>query len=384
MQVMIEFKADCGHTVRARDEDAGGVVRCSYCGRNASVPDSRDSELDFLFRELDEGGEVLREGRRRKGRKAKAAARPKRSAATFDPFAVVLKLCYAALLITIVVVVARMWIMPLFEGPGAAQQTRNLGQRNGAQDAGRSPAAPARRQGTGPGLINLRSPDGLYVTSMPTGAAAYCLEVGNAPGRGRRILDVQGVRQFRTDGECPRAVDGTYVVEIAIPWNEPQLNRFPEYWSFRRAVEEATPERRRTLVENYYMPDDAVDAFVAQTEEQIYIVRQYHAVVRQGKSKGVQALFLPRIAKDDGKSIAIEPLVTSILPAAPAYQFNEEHVRNELAYYEVPEVDRRFVVEALARVGAIAYVTPDGRTRLFKIGMHDGVFATKIVRENPE
>jgi hypothetical protein len=93
---------------------------------------------------------------------------------------------------------------------------------------------------------------------------------------------------------------------------------------------------------------------------------------------------LPRIAKDDGKSIAIEPLVTSILPAAPAYQFNEEHVRNELAYYEVPEVDRRFVVEALARVGAIAYVTPDGRTRLFKIGMHDGVFATKIVRENPE
>ena len=36
---MIEFKAECGHTIRAKDEDVGKVVRCAYCGREAQVPE---------------------------------------------------------------------------------------------------------------------------------------------------------------------------------------------------------------------------------------------------------------------------------------------------------------------------------------------------------
>jgi translation initiation factor IF-2 len=37
-EIMIEFKAECGHTVRAKNEDAGQAVRCSYCGKAAKVP----------------------------------------------------------------------------------------------------------------------------------------------------------------------------------------------------------------------------------------------------------------------------------------------------------------------------------------------------------
>ena len=102
---MIEFKAECGHTVRARDEDAGGVVRCSYCGKPANVPEETGDELDFLFNDIDQPDELPR-SRRKRGRK-KARTKRARAPGAFNPFAVVLKLCYAALLIAIVIFVGR-------------------------------------------------------------------------------------------------------------------------------------------------------------------------------------------------------------------------------------------------------------------------------------
>ena len=102
---MIEFKADCGHTVRAKDENAGGVVRCSYCGKETQVPESGGDELDFLFRDLEQGEEVSRKARRKR---RKAGGPPTSGGARrrpFDPFAVVLRLCYAAGLIVIVIVI---------------------------------------------------------------------------------------------------------------------------------------------------------------------------------------------------------------------------------------------------------------------------------------
>ena len=84
---MIEFKAECGHTVRARDEDAGSVVRCTYCGRNAEVPD-KDAELDFLFRDVKQPEDPGK--RRRQRRKPKPAAAADGKPSTFDPFTVVI------------------------------------------------------------------------------------------------------------------------------------------------------------------------------------------------------------------------------------------------------------------------------------------------------
>jgi len=381
---MIEFKAECGHTVRARDEDAGGVVRCSYCGRNAGVPESASADLDFLFNEVQPPAEPGAAGRRGKRRKGKPLfARKKRTPGEFNPFAVVLRLCYAAALITIVVVVAKMFVIPMLDPQKRAQMFRGV-----------SPTAPpskrddvsskTQERSRGPGLIRDTRVTGLYVGSMPMGAAVYCVDESKAPASGR-IHQVPGCIQLRTNGECPHPADGSYIVEVAFPWNDPNLNTYPNYFEFRKQLEPASHEQRKRLVDEYFIPDEAAAVLVDQAEDQIYIVRQYRGVtVRQGQSKGVRALFLPRIRGTQPRTFALEPLVTGYIPNVKNYQFDEKHVRNELAYYGVAEADQPFVLEALSRIGLIPYMTADRRVRLFKIGIQDGAFATRVIREASE
>lgn len=380
---MIEFKAECGHTVRAKDEDAGGAVRCSYCGRNAAVPDNANRDLDFLFNEVQPQAEAETAPQRRRRRKrAKLLAKPPRRPGEFNPFAVILRLCYAAALIIIVVVVARMFVIPLFDPQKRAQI---LG--------GVSPASPTPKQepgggdkprGRGPGLIREGKTSGLYVGSTPPGAGVFCVDEAKAPTTGR-IHQAPGCVQFRTGGDCPRLADGTYAVEVVFPWNDPTLNSYPNYFEFRRKIERASDEQRKRLADDYFIPDDASAVFIDQTVDQTFIVRQYRGVtLRQAQSKGVRALFLPRIPLPDRKGFSIEALVTGYITNAKNYSFDEDHVRRELSYYGVAEADQPFVLEALSRIGVIPYMTADQRVRLFKIDIHDGGIGARIIREATE
>lgn len=379
---MIEFKAECGHTVRARDEDAGGVVRCSYCGRNAGVPDNAASDLDYLFREIEESGEkdsTYRKPKKRKRRRKEKASRRPDGAGGFDPFSLILKLCYVAALVIIVWVVVQKAVMPLVRGT-------KPGPLFGKTVEETTPATEPRRRGqearSGFGLIGNAQIAGLYVASIPSGAVAFVMEAARAPTTGR-IAALQGVRQVTTDGAISHLPDGEYLVEVTLPWHDKRLADYKEYWDFRRAIEKATDVERRRLLEEYFIPDDAADVFVHEAEEQIYLVRQYRTTVRRDRSKGVQALFLPRIARTDGAGFAIEPLVAHYAPTKKQYEFDEELVYNELSYYGALTTDRPLLVEALHRMGAISYVTPDGATRWFRIGIDDGVFFTRIVRDAP-
>ena len=377
---MIEFKAECGHTVRAKDEDAGGVVRCSYCGRTANVPDMDDDDLDFLFQDVERekaGGETA-------VRKKRPAARGiffRRRTKEFDPFAVILRLCYAALLIIIVIVVGRKFVVPLFKEGGVARRIVSRTQE-APQKRQRDNAAGGEKPKTHrPGLIAREKLTGLYVDSTPPGATGYYINSSRAPETGRIYL-VKETKKFTVGVPCPNLADGTYVVEVAFRWNHRNLVGFPDYASFRRSIQRAPQERRRQLVAEYFIPDGASSVFVDETDEQIYIVRQYlDIVVRKEQPKGIQALFLPKVMKSDGVSLSIEELVTNYLPDEEAYVFDEGHVLNELDFHGVVTADRPFVLEALARVGVIPYVTPDKRTLLFKIGIQDGAFAAKVLDE---
>lgn len=386
---MIEFKAECGHTVRARDEDAGGVVRCSYCGREAAVPDSKEDDLDFLFKDVEQQPETT--GRRRRRRRAQRAAAPatQRPGRPVDPFAVIFKLCWAAALITIVIVVGRKWVLPLIRGE---ERPRIVESQDAEENAptpkrglDRSPKDVAEPASTSRyGLKNRAQLKGLYVSATPAGATGYFIESRHASAHttGTSIRTLREAKSFTVGraSDCDRLNNGTYIVEISFPWNHPSLTGYEGYREFRRSLETANQEKRRLLMEQYFLPDEHSHQFVYVDEfdGQIYLVRQYdNAVVRNSRSPGVRSLFLPRIYKEGQDAFAIERLVVEYFPETVAYRFDEDHVRNELDYYGVAVEDRSWVLTALQRTGQIPYITPDGRERLLKIGIDDGNFTAR-------
>jgi hypothetical protein len=170
---------------------------------------------------------------------------------------------------------------------------------------------------------------------------------------------------------------------VVLPWNSREFSGYREYEQFRRSIERAPFEERRKIAEQYFLPDDADAVFVDQTDEQMFIVRQYRDVeVRNRRSvSGVRALFLPRLMLPAGKTFAIEELVSRYLPGAEEYAFDETWVRDELRYHGVSESDQPFVVGALKRVGVIPYRRADGLTRLFKIGLEDGSLLARELAE---
>lgn len=382
---MIEFKAECGHMVRVKDDQAGDVIRCSYCGRRAAVPDTEEENLGALL----DGFESPQAAPGAPGQRKRSAKRllPWRRSAwkKYNPFGTILRLAYAALLIIIIALVVRLYVGDTSDILRWIQGA-STGASGGQTDV---VPPPIDRDLPKVGLIVAGRRTGLYVDSTPWGAMVWVIERSKAPNRGR-IHEVSGVTTSRAEGQFLRLSTGSYVVDVALPWNDPALNDpnlpyFERYWEFRRAIEEASDGERIRLMEEYFVPDDAWPVFVDQTEEQIYLVRQYRNVqVRNDRAVGVRALFLPRIVLAGGEGFSVAELVTSYLPPSRAYTFDEAHTRNELLYYGVPEADQDSIVEALSRIGVIPYLTPGGRTRLFKIGIGDGVFTTKVIREATE
>ncbi len=378
---MIEFKAECGHTVRAKDEDAGGVVRCSYCGRTAAVPDNESTDLSFLFDDIQVGTDESPRKRRGLLRRL-AGPKKRRGAREFNPFAVIFRLCYVALLIVIVVVIAQKFVIPMFDPETRSRKfagkPSDSTQVDGASNANQQP----RRNG----LVGSRALSGLFVASTPPGATVFCIDESQAPARGR-IDRLPTAARFRANGDAARLPDGTYVVEVVFPWNDPRLSdptlsNYRSYVAFRRSIEKASHAQRKQLTEAFFVPDEASDIFIDETPDQIYIVRQYRPIrVRQGKSPGVRSLFLPRITTGDDRSFLIEPLVTGYLANLKRYAYDETHVRSELTYYGVADADQPFILQALSRIGVIPYMVSDGRVRLFRIDLHEGTFSTRVIRE---
>lgn len=388
--VMIEFKAPCGHTVRAKDEDAGRRVRCSYCGRVATVPNEQEGALGFLLEDEDAQRETDSKGESRSSRGG-LFGRRSRHTKPADPVATIFRMCYAAALLIIVIVVVRKFVIPLFQDEGLAKRAATIarvaGEPDTANDTNPTPTYTPSYESLG--LICGCDRRGLYLASTPSGATAYVLESSKVPDDGRINL-VPGCTQTVADGRFVAVEDGTYTVEMVLPWNYPalvdrSLPNYERYRTFRHSIEHGSPEERARLLKEYFVPDGASAVFVEETDYQILLVRQYRDVtVRKRRSLGVRALFLPMIMPGGRDVFSITPLVTEYIPKTDSYIFNEEHVRAELDYYEVPEADHGFIIDALARIGVIPYVTPDGNTRLFRIGIDDGMFVGKIIREAPE
>jgi hypothetical protein len=376
---MIEFKAECGHTVRAKDEDAGGLVRCSYCGRPANVPEDAGDDLDFLFSDVEQP-EASAIKRKRKRARAKLLGKRQRRPGEFNPFAVILRLCYGALLIIIVLIVGRMFVIPLFKGEGIRKRIAAFKAPKEDGRAKQEAVVDKKPRHTPPGLIDREKLVGLFVDSTPPGAKTYFLAASKAPPKGR-IHRKEGCTQSVAGQSATRVANGEYVVEVEFAWNDPKLTEYPDYVHFRRALWRADEEERGEILKEYFLPDGGI-LFADETEDQIYLVRQYRNVeVLSKQSRGVRSLFLPRILQTDGRSLRVEELMSRYIPAKQAYSFDKRYVRGELLYNDVKEADLSFVLEVLSRIGVIPYVTPDRRTLLFKIRIRDGSFAAETISE---
>lgn len=384
---MIEFKAECGHTIRANDDDAGGVVQCSYCGREASVPISLDNNLDYLYADVENEtsdprpSPLVRTKRGRRGR-----ARRHRGPTQANPWQIVLYMCYAAALFVLVVVVGKEFFLPLFEKGGVSRRLTEapVGEDNSSSPQERTSVV--QEQTTPlpmlPGLIRGGACTGIYFSSVPSRADVYVLEADDAPTTGS-IRDVPGCVQTVAAGQWETKWKGDLVIEVSLPWSHSELmdSSLPfarQYWAFRRAIHKASDEDRRRQVAQFFIPDSASDTFIHESSpDQLEIVRQYRGIqVDRGGFAVVRAVFLPAGQEDGAESFRIGDLIDHYLPKMATYSFDKDYVRRELGFWGVPQSDHAHVITALERIGTIPTVTEDGATRVFMIDVCDGQVTT--------
>jgi hypothetical protein len=358
---MIEFKADCGHTIRAKDGDEGKVVRCSYCGRTSQVPDKAEDEFESLFSEVAdlEGGESVSAGTtiprtRRQRTKAGLAPKVARSAETgngFNPFGWVLTMGYVAgVLIVVIVCVKLGYNYYVSESrktlPGTEAQRNDDRQ---APDEFRGPAPDPINQPHRPGLIGVVLPSkkgGIYVNSVPKPAT---VRLRKRDQDTESLIDEvfldERADQAQTDGPIPLD-PGEYEVVVALPINNKQLMSYPGYPGLRRLVQQGGSAGR---MEDLFLPDESeeFDAFELPNRQWV-VARLYHVEVIGTQWLALTALFLPD-----------QPISELIryLPVKDGYALDEEQVKSELSFWGVPEADHTYLLDALRKVGTITYRT---------------------------
>ena len=385
---MIEFRAECGHTVRARDEDAGGVVRCSYCGRDADVPDTGSADLDVLLTELGKDGQsdgvaVATRGGARRGMFSKRRGEPT------DVFGLALKLCYGTALFIILVLVWQYGLKDVLGGRDSHRPPLPPGLEANAGGGGANTRQLNSRQGTAGrsrhGLTGIAGATGLYVGTVPKGGQVFYIDQQRAPAHGR-IQRLPGCRALGLAGRTFPCQDGVYVVEIAFTWSDASLKSLQGYRDFRQEIRRVDARGRQEAIAAYFVPDGADLAFVDEDADgQIYLIRQYRNVeVRNGKSQGVRSLFLPRVPASDGDRFSVDALLAGHDFTMNAYTFrSEENVRDELEFFGVAPKDISSVIRALHRLGVAPYELSEGDdvvTMLFMIGIHDGAFTPRELR----
>jgi len=370
---MIEFKAECGHTIRAKDEDEGKVVRCSYCGREAQVPQDDQDELDMLFSEV-ESSEAEARGPapkkvRRKPRSFPAAP-SRRSDEGFNPLAVALKMSYAAGILIVLIFVSKYaynyWTSPDRKVPEIDRLSAEA-SKNAAETSGGSSASSGRK-----GLLTtqLRSgKGGLYVSSVPPEAMVRVRK----PESGQVPEIFRDPKADRYTADVPIELDpGVYEVGVAVRVNDAALRDYPDYIKLRRQIDQGAPT---AVLREYFLPDQAAEVATVELPNQpVLLVRKYTREVMGTEWTPLTALFLPDRAMAEQMRF---------LPRRMAYGFEDEDVEFELEYYGVRQADRKFILDALHRTGMVMYPEPGGAAyRCFIIHLLDGSLTSRLYHDD--
>lgn len=374
---MIEFKGNCGHLIRARDEDAGKVVRCSYCGREATVVrPSREGDPEGLLDAVEATGvydamatKAVRKSHRARKRAEKrvAAGKP----ANIDPFAVILKMTYLAIVI-VLGAVAWKYVPGLYRELTGTQPAI---ERPGIDELAASPppplvnvptpTPPANRLGLLVANLGIH-PEGAYVSSVPPGGLILQMPGWNL---GDAIFTDDESRVQLHCNDAVKLTPGRHTIAVAVRINDPALMRMTGYADLRRVLESGVSKSEATKrLSAYLLPDDDVTQRMERIGKYTYIARVYEVEVNKSWV-AVTALFLPRVELTE---------LMGYLPAPKMFAFDRGNVERELTFYEVPAADQPRLLDALGRVGRISYRrSADAPYRMYQIDPVDGAVTTE-------
>ncbi|NOS99071.1 MAG: hypothetical protein HOP29_00400 [Phycisphaerales bacterium] len=390
---MIEFKASCGHTVRAKDEDAGKTVRCAYCGRETEVPENEpDHHLDQLFRDGEIEAAVAAEAesatipRGSRGRRGSGGA-----ARRMDPFDLARKMAYAAIILIAVIFVGKKYAWPLIDetffagGGGQLPEITPVPAPKPAEAV--RPEQTPKRYGLQDPRLDGRSGQGIYVHSFPREVDVYYRPIEQSAADGKDDFRwVMDPKVSRIDGpmyqkELPA---GLYEIVVAIPINDPQLKRYykafgyiNEFRSPVSALEKAVRDRDEAA-EWYLAPDGAMQVKIVQFTDRISVARRYEVLLRESEWVVVTALFIPW-------RCTMRDVATMVADTRAVFHFDREDVIDELEYCKVRFEDRTYVADILRYTGSVAYQgAPDAGKdkaayKILRVSPVDGVFTAQLL-----
>lgn len=375
---MIEFKAECGHTIRAKDEDEGKVVRCSYCGKTTQVPTKDEDELDSLFSDMsdmDAGGTVSAGQRIRPRRHRRSRGSPAtKSGGEFNPFAVIMKMAYVAVILIVLIFCGRMGYDYVTSLSKTQRENKVVDAKSNESNRGNknSSSRGNNKDATKVGLLKVRmdrKKGGIYFNSVPKRAQVRIRKLGSSDQE-EIFLDSRAQRAV-TDAAVSLDV-GTYEVAIALPLNNGQLMTYPGYQAQRRLIEGGGS---RNLLTNFFLPDGAESISVLDLPSgETLIVRKYECSVIHLEWISQTALFLPNSNVEE---------TIRYLPRTTAYGFSEPVIRSELTFYDVESADQTFIVDMLKRIGMAVYRMDDSsQYRSFIIHLRSGAISSKVLEAN--
>jgi len=363
---MIEFKAACGHSVRARDSDAGKMVQCSYCGQMVQVPHADGGGLEDL---LGEPAETQPPAGPPVGSGLPRVRVPTRLIKTL------LGLIYVVVAVVVVafglkLVLERVDLskessQPVVEETETEMElaAERVSPKQEARPAGREVGRYGSFEDPYAGCSTLSlGRAGLVLRSVPSGAQVY-LSGGGKGGE----LEMDPTREGKLlRGQTPLTLSnlspGQYRVGFTLPVNWPTLRKWPGYLQYRRRVEGAHYRKN-----DYFVADDADMAGIRDPGNgPLLLHRSYPLVLRNTQWSAAIALFVP------AKPLAELQEHFERLAGGVRFQFNEADAREEMAFYNVASQETDGLIEALRHLGKVVWTDQYGRSQRFFQVQPDG------------
>ncbi len=362
---MIEFRGKCGHLIKARDMDAGGIVNCAYCGQPSRVPSvsaqTTPEVLDgpeaagpvpsesILAETLDDSlmpaVEIPHETLLHKMGKAA------------EPIRVIWTAIFLIILVSVLVITVR-WVTQLVRGgPSSgpavvAPATPNdMQPESGGGTAPASPIAPGEPLAFRDAFSGLpRDKFGLYVGSAPEGLSIY---VQRLPEESE--ADLLGKNYYK--GVTPLMLElrpGTYRVSVVAPLRHPKIAEYADYRDLREAVR----LRDRFGVAGYFV-DDGSEVSLAEQQGREVLVKTYEVDVSGQMWTPLICLMLPDKPPEE---------MLRYVPSYAQFRFNTKFAETEFSVLDVPAEKVDSIKRMLSYFGKAVYVDPHtGSTLVFQV-----------------